>query len=102
MKFNEFERIANGLLNNAKTTLISKNKEYADTTDVFHNFDVARDILQHLDVSSPAGSGMAFAVKHLVSIIDIINNPSKFNDEIINEKFGDMINYLILIRGMLK
>ena len=102
MKMNEFSTLVARIQAKTKETLLSKNKEYADGEDVFHNFDVASDYLKHIDVSSPAGAAMAFATKHLVSIVDIVNTPAKFTQDQIDEKIGDMINYLILIRGMLK
>lgn len=101
MKLNEFSTLVHRLHSKTKETLLNKNKEYAEENDVFHNFDVAADILRHVDTGSRPGSAMAFAVKHLVSIIDIVNSPARFSSEQVDEKIGDMINYLILIRGMI-
>ena len=44
------------------------------------------------------------ALKHLVSIDDIINDTKRDKyptDDILDEKFGDMINYLILAKAVI-
>lgn len=48
--------------------------------------------------------GMMF--KHAVSVMDLIewieSNPEKITGDIVDEKIGDNINFLILLEGMLK
>ena len=86
-------------------TLIAKNKEYANTDEVFHNFKQAVGISF---TNSPEKVAWEMMVKHLQSIKDIIEHVSVDganghpNEPIVEEKIGDAINYLILIEGMLK
>ncbi|HSH25907.1 MAG TPA: hypothetical protein VLA13_10280 [Massilibacterium sp.] len=42
------------------------------------------------------------ATKHLVSVIDMVESNEVHDPEYIDEKIGDMINYLILLEGILK
>lgn len=58
-------------------------------------------MLQNLVMkSSKASAAWNIATKHLVSVIDILNEPYNQDINIIKEKFGDMINYLILMEAM--
>ena len=85
--------------------LASKGKEYANSNDVFHNFKNATGLSFHNAAEKVAWE---FMVKHLQSIKDIIAEVSSetkakvASSNIIEEKIGDAINYLILIEGMLK
>ena len=42
--------------------------------------------------------------KHDVSVLDLvdmgINNPGSLTEDLIDEKFGDKINYTLLLKGM--
>lgn len=89
------ERIAK-----TNTTLALKGGEYAPGNDRLHNFKVAARI----DDQQPEQALWGMAKKHLVSIMDLIDlcgrnlTPSR---ALVNEKFGDMINYLILLEAMM-
>jgi len=41
------------------------------------------------------------ATKHLISIIDILNSNEELTEEFINEKFGDLDNYIHIIWSMI-
>ena len=45
-------------------------------------------------------------LKHEVSVLDLVewseSEPTRITEELIDEKIGDNINYLILLEGMLK
>jgi len=81
--------------------LIHKAEEYATDGDRYHNFNVAGKILG----ATPERALIGMWMKHLVSVLDLVEwidfRPEKLNEEIINEKIGDAINYLILLEGML-
>ena len=64
----------------------SKNQEYANLDDVFKNFNEAAKLT--IGKKNNYVAAWNFAVKHLVSVSDIIKKPSKFSDEKIAEKFG--------------
>lgn len=81
-----------------KEILIIKGKEYATDKDKFHNFNVAAI----LNGTTPEKALWGFATKHLVSIMDIIDDSDKFSGQQIEDKIGDMINYLILLGIMLQ
>lgn len=81
--------------------LRSKGTEYIRNNDRFHNFKTAARI--NNESTPKALWGMA--CKHLVSVMDIIQDTDKgkvVNQGLIDEKIGDMINYLILLEGVLK
>ena len=93
----QFDKVCNKRLEKIKSVLLAKGKEYAKDGDRYHNFNVAARVLG----SSREKALLGMMMKHYVSIIDIIDNPCAWSDEIIDEKIGDMINYLILLEGML-
>lgn len=98
----DFEMLVNDRCESIKAVLTKKAKEYATDKDRFHNFNAAAKKRN----TSPEQALMGIKVKHTVSIDDLVewaeNSPEKLNDNIINEKIGDEINYLILLEGLLK
>jgi hypothetical protein len=101
MKAEQFDGIVENQIKNIKNVLAAKRKEYAPGDgDRLHNFRVAAA----LSNTSLAGAAMGMALKHIVSVADIV----KLSEvgtvpsiEMIEEKFGDAINYLILIKACL-
>lgn len=83
-------------------TLASKGEEYSDETDRLYNFKRAA-MMDEGETPERALKGMW--KKHLVSVFDIIDDldyevlPS---EELLNEKIGDSINYLILLEALIK
>ena len=76
-----------------------KNQEYADSSDIFRNFaEAAKWTIGNRKRHVAAWN---FAVKHLISVADIVKNDEKFSDEQIQEKFGDLIIYLQMIFAMI-
>jgi len=79
-----------------------KNLEYGQSEDVNHNFNVGKNTMIHPSTPEEALWGMAN--KHLVATIDIIRKVGRgivTPVEVCDEKIGDLINYLLLARGML-
>jgi len=110
-----FNEIVEQRINKIRSILTSKAKEYATGTNRFHNFDKAALVLGRVasEVSgSPEKALWSFATKHLISIIDIIYQEEWKNTmteeqrakylAMVEEKIGDMINYLILLEGLIK
>lgn len=95
-----FDAILERRLELSKKTLGSKKIEYASDKSRYHNFQVAAKV----DNETPGQALWGMAKKHLVSIIDMKNDYhiKKYSVEHIEEKIGDMINYLILLEGILK
>ncbi len=90
-----------------KSVLQQKGQEYAaGDRDVFHNFKNSSPLMFGM---SPEKVAWGFMTKHMRSVMDIIEDldcgdcyMGSPKVEVVEEKFGDFINYLILIEGMLK
>jgi hypothetical protein len=81
--------------------LVEKAKEYGQDHDILESFKEQCKLSIH---NTPMGIGWELMVKHLYSIKRIITeyeSESKLpTQEMIDEKFGDAINYLILIEAL--
>ena len=93
-----FNKLVKNRCEKIHSVLASKAKEYAVDNNRFHNFDLAAAV----NNTTPEKALWGMATKHLVSVIDIVNSPETVSLELIEEKIGDMINYLILLEGLLK
>jgi hypothetical protein len=102
MKTSEFEQVLDRRLALIRNVLSSKAKEYSDSSDRLHNFARAGEMLR----IGKAEALLGMWAKHVVSIMDLAQTePSKrqiATTELIEEKIGDAINYLILLEAMLK
>lgn len=95
MTEDRFDEVVDCFLNSVRETLIVKGREYRRNGNVFHNFDegARRSGLIREKVLD------GFLLKHEISIADITNDlvdgklPTK---ELLDEKFGDNIIYLII------
>lgn len=99
----DFNCILDYRINQMRETLQKKADEYSSDEDRLHNFKLAALINDQVPIQSAWG----MATKHLVSIIDMLKEfeqkphymPPR---ELVNEKFGDMINYLVLIEALIE
>ena len=101
MKTPEFDKVVNERIEAIKATLTSKAKEYATNTDRLHNFNRAGKISGQCREKALWG----FALKHYVSFLDILDRVDAGllpSEEHLNEKVGDLINYLILVEACIK
>lgn len=76
----------------SEKVLVQKAGEYATAHDRLHNFRRAQGIL-------PFKMSMicdAFLTKHLVSLLDLHDSVKTVPQEVIDEKIGDSVNYIIL------
>ena len=92
----EFDEIIELRIEKIKSTLISKGKEYATDKDVMHNFKRAAQIAN----STPERALFGFMLKHFTSVLDMIDNLDNFkepSEELVEEKLGDLLNYVILL-----
>lgn len=100
-----FNKHVEAVFKRTEQVLVKKGSEYANDKEVFHNFNNSTGISLHNENTSVAWE---FMTKHLQSIKDILSEVEntcltpRFTKEMIDEKFGDTINYLILIEGMLR
>jgi len=96
----DFDKLVECRVELIKTTLKSKGKEYATSGDRLHNFNRAANMLGITREKALVGMW----TKHIISVLDIIDefNVHKPTEELINEKIGDSICYLVLLEAMLK
>lgn len=99
----KFDKVVENRLQSIKDTLLLKGKEYASDTDKLHNFNKASEITGECREKVLFG----FALKHLVSVMDIIDNMNKDNkyipsQELTSEKCGDLINYILLLEASIE
>lgn len=101
MTENRFEQIVDETLNQIRETLIVKSKEYKRNSDPFHNFNQGSIKSQQHPLKVLDG----FLLKHEISISDICDDIIYYNKkpkiEVINEKLGDNLIYLLIKKAML-
>ncbi len=92
-----FLKILQRRLGLTKKVFLKKQKEYAQNDDVFYNFRRAGDVLNTTKEKALCG----MMSKHLVSVLDIVEHPDRFNHAQLDEKIGDLIVYLCILEAML-
>lgn len=98
MTSEQFDKITLKQIEKCLQTLCHKADEYA-TEDRLHNFKVAAEI-QHCTPITALGGMMC---KHTVSVYDLIRdheNGKTISTELWDEKIGDSINYLLLLKAL--
>ncbi|MCK4349162.1 MAG: hypothetical protein KAW47_11160 [Thermoplasmatales archaeon] len=103
MNNEEFNRCLEEQLIRIRKTLGKKGIEYTvDSTDRIHNFRRAADTLG----CCPERALIGMAVKHWISILDIVDEISSSGKyptkELIEEKIGDMVNYMLILESTIK
>ena len=101
MTAEQFDVILDNRLEATRATLGTKAVEYASAKDRLHNFKRAAG----LTGESPAQVCVGFLVKHLVSVLDIVDDHAKGDKRrigLVDEKLGDAVNYLVLLEALLK
>ena len=97
----EFDALVQRRLDLTREVLITKGKEYRRNSDPLHNFNVA----SKLNNTTREKALWGFATKHLVSFLDMLDDIEKNKlpkKEYVDEKIGDLINYLILCEASIK
>ncbi len=97
MKTSEFNKILNARCKKMKSMLTTKADEYASSTDRLHNFKAAARMLD----ATPEVALEGMAMKHAVSVQDMVEHPDIITSELIDEKIGDCINYLVLLEALM-
>ena len=97
MNTQDFNKIVDSRIDKIRAVLASKGKEYAKE-DRFYNIKRAAEA-SHCTVTE-AWRGMW--MKHLVSVMDLVEGTLDATEYMIDEKIGDCINYLILLEGILR
>jgi len=84
-----------------RKVLQEKQQEYASCDDKLYNFKRQSAILNVIPEKALLGN----MTKHLASILDIVDKIDKNvlpSNEMLEEKIGDLVNYLILLEAMIK
>lgn len=95
-KFNAF---AKNFVKQTTSVLYAKGKSYAlNRSDRLEHFKRAAEYLS----TTPKEACLAQLTKHLISIRDMVcvNDGTVFSPEQWDEKIGDAINYLVLLRAL--
>lgn len=97
MNSEQFAKIFEQQVQSSRDVLLRKAGEYATDDDRLHNFNVA-SVLADIHPTQALGGMM---VKHTTSVYDMIKagDPTQFSLEMWDEKIGDHINYLILLKA---
>ena len=105
MNLEEFQKHQEDFFNNLLVVCRKKQAEYAADGNAFHNFENSAGFSMMNERESAAWE---FCVKHLQSVRDIIKSVEVGGEvhgyptqELIDEKFGDIIVYMTLMHGML-
>lgn len=96
----DFAKIVRHRFARCEQVLVEKGKEYSRNDDRLHNFKVAAA----MDGSSPTMSLWGMWKKHLVSIIDMVDDIERGiipSEKMVDEKLCDNINYSILFEGLI-
>jgi hypothetical protein len=91
----QFQAVLDNRIALIRLTLENKAKEYA-TDDRLHNFRKAAA----LRGTTLAQALMGMQIKHLVSVIDMVDSGKKYPQSLWSEKLGDAINYFILLEAI--
>jgi hypothetical protein len=91
-----FDQLLNRRIKLTTDVLASKAGEYAEATDRLHNFHQAAKIVR----DTAPGALLGFVTKHLVAIVDKVVNDETPTQEWVDEKIGDVINYMVLLEAL--
>ena len=78
-------------------TLGNKAKEYSRDGDRLHNFKIAA----RMNDVTQAQALWGMAMKHLVCVDDMVKGRTVATKDVVDEKIGDMMNYLVLLEAVL-
>jgi len=97
MTHEEFDLLLADIQFEDRQTLTSKNEEYAPGDDKLANFKKGASALGVY----PEECLWAYAMKHIISIQDIIQEESDYTPERLREKAGDLRNYTVLLEALM-
>lgn len=100
MTIERFNEIVNEFTDERiKKLLVKKANEYSlDNADRLANFKSGANIASW----DPIKVLFGYQLKHITSYIDMINSDEKFSRDLWLEKTGDIVNYCILLLGLLE
>lgn len=92
-----FNQIVKARIDKILNVLFTKNDSYATKGERLYNFKAGADIA----ASSPQETLWGYLTKHLLSVRDAVKGVRPFDEEFIDEKIGDCLNYFILLEALL-
>ncbi len=96
MQVAEFNRVIKASIEHIRKTLLEKGAEYTPAGgDRLHNFKRAAELQQ----CTPEQALWGMCAKHIVSISDMVRANVDYPDTVWDEKIGDALNYLLLLRA---
>ena len=96
----EFEQVFEARVDMCRRVLIGKNQDYAREGDKLHNFKAAAG----MDGVTPEQALRGMLLKHWQSLRDLLADLDRgqhHNMAVWEEKLGDSLNYLFLLRALL-
>ena len=97
----KFQEIAAARLRACRERLAEKNEEYARENNPLHNFHAAAA----MNNCTPEEALWGMAAKHIISVRDMVFDRQQGifpSPEMLSEKIGDAINYLILLEAVME
>lgn len=98
MDAKSFDEVFETTVESSRKVLVTKAGEYAAGNDRLHNFKKAAALIG----CTPDQALWGFLTKHLVSLSDMVESDEDYSYERWDEKIGDSINYLILLRAVVE
>jgi predicted RNA-binding protein with EMAP domain len=104
MNRKDFSNYVDFVKERTSNVLQAKGDEYSYNSGAFENFEEGVSIGLS---NTPEGVAWGYVTKHIQSVRALIREVDSgkedhLTDKLIDEKFGDVINYMILIEAMLK
>lgn len=94
----DFEAIFEHQVKQSREVLLAKAREYATDNDRLSNFKKAAV----LTGGTPEQALWGFLAKHLISLTEMVSDEEDHSIPMWEEKIGDAINYLILLRAQVQ
>lgn len=98
MNSNKFNELVQSRIKSCLDTMKYKRNEYAEDDDVLRNF---RDAGRVAGVTTEKAL-FGMWLKHLVSLMDMIDGKVEYDLALLDEKFKDNHNYLYLLEAILQ
>ncbi len=96
-----FEKVVRERLETINHLLMVKGKEYVRGDDRYHNFTRSGE----MNRQTPTRALHGMNTKHLVSMLDMLDDidaGSYPTEKAVNEKFGDIMVYLVILEALIK
>lgn len=104
MKQSEFNEIVLDMLTQAEETLTRKGREYAENASTENHVDRLEHFKKAAVLQGVTTAQAAFGMlaKHLVSVADMVASRETYDLATWDEKIGDSINYLLILRAIVQ